>query len=147
MSDSTIEAALKAVMAALSAEMPAGARLERNTALPQTVPAGGLAILRDGDPGEPQISMSPLRYAYHHVAELDIHAGEAEQAARDATFDALKQAVAPALAADRTLGGLVTDLRARAPRPLLIKTVDGATELKAATIPIVIAYVTPDPLS
>lgn len=147
MADSTLEAALKALQAALAAEMPATATLKRNIALPQSIPAGGLAILRDGDPGEPEISLSPLRYEYRHTAELDIHAGDAAQDARDATFDALKQAVAPALAADRTLGGLVVDLRAQAPRALLIKTVDGATEIKAATIPIVVSYVTTDPLT
>jgi hypothetical protein len=31
-----------------------GATVERNSVLPQKVPAGGLIILRDGDPGEPE---------------------------------------------------------------------------------------------
>ena len=29
-------------------------RVERNTAAPEKIPAGGLVVLRDGDPGEPE---------------------------------------------------------------------------------------------
>lgn len=147
MSDSTAEAALKALAAAIAAALPGAAVFRRNEALPLAVPAGGLAILRDGNPGEPEVTMSPLRYEYDHVAECDIHAAGGTAAARDATFDALKQAVAAAVAADRTLGGLTVDLRARAPQPILIRAVEGAPEVKAATVPVVVSYVTTDPLT
>ncbi|OAO02713.1 hypothetical protein [Roseovarius indicus] len=147
MPDSSLEAVLQALATALSGQMPADATFKRNVALPSEIPPGGLGILRDGEPGEPEITMSPLRYEYDHVAEFDIHAGDPLPGARDATFDALKQAIAPALAADRSLGGLAIDVRARAPRALLIKTVDGASEIKAATVPIVVTFVTTDPLT
>jgi len=32
--------------------------------LPERVPAAGLLILRDGEPGEPEVTLSPLRYHY-----------------------------------------------------------------------------------
>ena len=147
MPESVAERALQALYAALSSALPVGAVLERNSALPLRIPPGGLMILRDGDPGDPQVILSPLRYDYDHMAELDIHAGNPDQAARDATFDTLKRSVALALQVDRSLGGLADDLRARAPRALLIKPIDGATEIKAATIPIIITYVTDDPLT
>ena len=35
-------------------ETVAGAAIERNSVLPEKVPGGGLIIVRDGDPGEPE---------------------------------------------------------------------------------------------
>jgi hypothetical protein len=39
--------------------------------LPERVPADGLLILRDGEPGEPEVTLSPLRYHYRHRAEIE----------------------------------------------------------------------------
>ena len=51
------------------------------------MPAAGLLILRDSDPGEPAVTLSPLRYHYQHRAEIEavVQAG----AGRDAGFDTL----------------------------------------------------------
>jgi hypothetical protein len=49
---------------------PAGAVL-RGEVLPERVPAAGLLILRDGEPGEPAVTLSPLRYHYQHRAEIE----------------------------------------------------------------------------
>ena len=49
---SKAEQVLASIRALLEA-MP-GATVERNSVLPEKVPAGGLIILRDGDPGEPE---------------------------------------------------------------------------------------------
>ena len=77
----------------------------RGEVLPERVPAAGLLILRDGDPGEPAVTLSPLRYHYQHRAEIEavVQTGTG----RDAAFDALAAGVGTVLAADRTLGGLV----------------------------------------
>ena len=37
-----------------SLETVAGATVQRNSVLPERIPDGGLIILRDGDPGEPE---------------------------------------------------------------------------------------------
>ena len=57
----------------------------RGEVLPERVPAAGLLILRDGDPGEPAVTLSPLRYHYQHRAEIEavVQAGTG----RDAAFD------------------------------------------------------------
>ena len=54
----TILAALDARLSAL----PAAAL--RGEVLPERVPAEGLLILRDGDLGEPEVTLSPLCYHY-----------------------------------------------------------------------------------
>jgi hypothetical protein len=116
----------------------------RGEVLPERVPAAGLLILRDGDPGEPAVTLSPLRYHYQHRAEVEavVQAGTG----RDIAFDALASGIGAALAAERTLGGLCDWAEAEAPRPVDL-AVDGAATLKAAVIPIVLHYSTSDPLA
>jgi hypothetical protein len=55
----------------------------RGEVLPERVPAAGLLILRDGDPGEPAMTLSPLRYHYQHRAEVEavVQAGTGRDAA------------------------------------------------------------------
>jgi hypothetical protein len=115
----------------------------RGEVLPERVPADGLLILRDGDPGEPAVTLSPLRYHYQHRAEVEavVQSGDG----RDAAFDALTSGVGTVLAADRTLGGLCDWVEAEAPRPVDLP-VEGAAALKAAVIPIVLHYASADPL-
>ena len=115
----------------------------RGEVLPERVPAAGLLILRDGDPGEPAVTLSPLRYHYQHRAEVEavVQAGTG----RDAAFDALAAGVGTVLSADRTLGGLCDWVEAEAPRPVDL-AIDGAATLKAAVIPIVLHYASADPL-
>ena len=41
---------------------PLAALTLRDEVLPERIPAAGLIILRDGQPGEPEVTLSPLRY-------------------------------------------------------------------------------------
>jgi hypothetical protein len=143
MPDSKREQVLGALFAALGTMLPAGATLLRNAALPERIPAAGMLILRDGEPGEPAVTLSPLRYHYQHRAEVEAVVQSATD--RDATFDALAAGIGAGLATDRTLGGLCDWLEAEAPRPVEI-AVDGAATLKAAVVAIVLHYANGDPL-
>ena len=42
----------------------------RGEVLPERVPTSGLIILRDGDPGDPAVTLSPLLYHFQHRVEL-----------------------------------------------------------------------------
>lgn len=139
------EQILTALFAALGAHLPGGVRLLRNAVLPERIPAGGVAILRDGEPGEPEFLFSPPLYLYEHRAELDLVVEAANPAARDAAFDTLKLAVGVALAADRTLGGLCDTVQGEASAPVELP-IEGAEGLKAASLGIILSYATSDPL-
>jgi hypothetical protein len=134
----TILAALRGRLQTLAAPVL------RGEVLPERIPATGLIILRDGKPGEPEVTLSPLAYFYEHRAELEvvIQAGTG----RDALLDALTGSIGAALAADRTLGGLCDWVEAEAPEPIDLP-IDGAASLKAAVITIVLHYATTDPLT
>ena len=114
----------------------------RGDVLPERVPTAGLLILRDGEPGDPEVTLSPLRYHYQHRAEIEAVVQGAEQ---DAAFDALCASVGAIIAADRTLGSLCDWVEAEAPRPVDLP-VEGAASLKAAVITIILHYSTGDPL-
>ncbi|MCS5602579.1 MAG: acyl-CoA transferase [Paracoccus sp.] len=133
------ETILTALHARLSA-LPATAL--RGDVLPERLPPDGLVILRDGEPGEPQVTLSPLTYHYQHRAEIE---AVVQGADRDATFDALCASIGTTIAADRMLGGLCDWVEAEAPRPVDLP-VEGAASLKAAVITVILHYTTADPL-
>lgn len=115
----------------------------RGDVLPERVPPDGLLILRDGEPGEPEVTLSPLTYHYQHRAEVEAIVQGPD---RDAAFDTLCASIGTAIAADRTLGGLCDWVEAKAPRPVDLP-VEGAASLKAAVIPVVLHYTTADPMA
>ena len=115
----------------------------RGDVLPERVPTAGLLILRDGESGEPELTLSPLRYHYQHRAEIE---AIVQGANRDAAFDTLCASVGATIAADRTLGGLCDWVEAEAPRPVDLP-IEGAGSLKASVIPVVLHYTTADPLA
>lgn len=131
------------ILTALAVTLGGGVAIARNAAVPGVIPAGGQMILHDGVPGEPEITLSPLRYHFEHRAELDVAIDGA--ADMNAAFDSLIETIAARLAVDRTLGGLCDWLEAEAPAPSEI-VVEGAAPLRAATIGIVITYSTPSSL-
>lgn len=133
----TILAALHARLSTLSATVL------RGDVLPERVPTAGLLIMRDGDPGEPEVTLSPLTYHYQHGAEIEAVVRGTD---RDAAFDTLIASVGMALAADRTLGGLCDWVEADAPQPVDLP-VEGAASLKAAVILVALHYSMADQLT
>ena len=67
----------------------------RGGVLPERVPAAGLLILRDGEPSEPEVTLSPLRYHYQHRAEIE---AVVQGANRDVAFDALCASIGTVIA-------------------------------------------------
>ena len=122
--------------------LPTGAL--RGDVLPERVPAQGLLILRDGEPGEPDVTLSPLRYHYQHRAEIEVVVQGTND--RDATFDTLCVSIGAMITANRTLDGLCDWVEAEAPQPIDLP-VEGAASMKAAVIPVILSYSTADPLS
>jgi hypothetical protein len=142
---SKAEQMLEAVKALL--ETVPSATVERNSVLPEKVPNGGLIILRDGDPGEPEQALGGFGNAYYeHAVEIEVYVEEGDPAVRDAAFDALLQEIGVALETDPTLGGLTFGLTYGRPEPA-IEAVAGAPAIKAATLTVTVDYETATPLA
>ena len=140
---STRETALQALFAALATI--SGPSVQRNTMVPVSVPAGGLLIVRDGEPGDPDITLSVVSYSYEHEAVVEAIVQHADAAARDAALDNLLGALPVALN-DTTLGGAVDYVEVRAPVVIAGEEVTGAPDLKGAVVPLVLYYTTSHPL-
>jgi hypothetical protein len=121
--------------------------VDRNSALPERIPAGGLIILRDGDPGEPEQPLGGFGSTYYqHTVEIEVYVEEGNAAARDAAFDDLLQQIGAALEADPTLGDLVFGLTYSRPEPT-IEAIAGAPAIKSATLTATVDYETDAPLA
>ena len=135
----------EAILAALYARLqPLAALTLRDGVLPERIPAAGLIILRDGQPGEPEVTLSPLCYHYQHRAELEV----VVQApiGRASAFGTLSAAIGTALEPDHTLGGLCDWVEPEAPASVDLP-IEGAAALKAAVITVVLHYTTTGPLA
>lgn len=122
-----------------------GPKVLRDEVLPTRIPVGGVLILRDGNPGEPDVTLSPLTYEYRHRAEVEVIVQGKTPAIRNATFDDLAAKIGVAVEADRTLSGVCDWADPRAPAPVDLP-MEGAEALKAAIIEVELVYTTTSPL-
>lgn len=136
------------VLSALSArlQMLADVSVKRNEALPSSVPAGGLVILRDGDPGEPDVTLNPRSEFYSHRAELEVFITQPVGGGGEGVLDDLLGAIGAALATDTSLGGLAETLRCSAPE-VSVLAIEGAAPILAARLTVTIEYLVSDPLA
>lgn len=111
---------------------------------PASIGAGGTIVGHPGDPGEPEVDLNPLTYHWRHEIELEFAAAPS---ATDpaAALDAMMQAFGAAVAADRTLSGLVDWLEtggAMEDDQLMA----GAATTRWASVTVVAHYSTLNPL-
>ena len=138
------EQVLAALFARLEAELSATVR--RNEALPERVPAEGLVILRDGDPGEPDVTLNPRTEFYSHRVELEVLVTRAGRRRRRGGARCPARAVAAALAPDPSLGGLAENLRLGAPE-IGTLAIEGAAPILTARLIVTVEYLVSDPLA
>lgn len=119
--------------------------VKRNEALPQVVPAGGLIILRDGDPGEPDVTLNPRTEFFSHHVEIEAFVTQPVGGGGESVLDALLAAIGIALAVDCGLGGLAENLYWSAPE-VSVLTIEGAAPILAARITVTIEYLVSDSL-
>ena len=139
------ETVLGAVKALVASALP-GAEVKRNLAKPERIPPGGLVVIRDGDPGEPDVTLSPVSYLYTHRIPVEIAAFESATLTREQVLDGMLAAIGAAIIANRRLGGLVDWIEAEAPSSEDIETT-GSQAGRFADVVIVATYATADPLN
>ena len=121
-------------------------KVERNTAAPERIPKGGLIVLRDGDPGEPEQTLGGIGGVYYsHAVEIEVYVETGDAAKRDAAFDALVQKIGAVFDADPTLGGLAFGMAYGRPE-IDTEAVAGAPAIKTGTIEVIVEYETETPL-
>lgn len=132
------EAVLSALFAVI--EGAVGVECRRNAAMPMSLPAVGLVIMRDGEPGQPQWSLSPRTQFYEHRVEIEVLVEQPSSGSGEALLDDLLASIAVALsAADQSLGGVADHLSWSAPETSIL-VADGTAPVMTARIPVIVEY-------
>ena len=138
------ENAIGALFAVLG-QLSLGTTVKRNAVLPERIADHAMAILRDGEMGEPEVSLSPLTYHWQHQVAIELFVADADAAARDARMDGLLVELATLIEADRTLGGVIEYADIGPPKFDELAP-DGTGGIKACLLPVVLHYSSLGPL-
>jgi hypothetical protein len=122
------------------------ATVRRNEALPERVPNAGLVILRDGEPGEPDVTLNPRTEFYSHRVEIEAYMPRDPNGSGEAALDALLGAIGAALRIDPSLGGLAENLTASAPETGAL-AIEGSAPILTARLIVTVEYLVSDPLT
>ncbi len=139
------ESAIGALFVVLGQLSP-GTTVKRNAALPERVSDHAMAILRDGEMGEPEVSLSPLTYHWQHQVAIELFVADADAAARDARMDGLLTELSILIEDDRTLGGVIEYAEIGPPKFDELAP-DGSSGIKACLLPVVLHYSSSGPLN
>lgn len=142
------------VMTALAALLKAAAPQCDHHALaddadrPKRIGPHGTIVLRDGDPGEPEIDLCPPTYHFQHRFPVEISAYASSEPLR-VVLDRMAGWIAAAVQADRTLGGLCNhiDVGALELVDLMGGAGPGSATQKGAVFEITADYSTTTPLN
>ena len=137
--------ALFAVLGQLSLGT-SGTTVKRNAALPERIADHAMVILRDGEMGEAEVSLSPLTYHWLHQVAIELFVADPDPAARDARMDGLLTELASLIEADRTLGGVIEYAEIGPPKFDELAP-DGTSGIKACLLPVVLHYSSSGPLN
>lgn len=122
------------------------ARVERNSVLPEKIPADGLIVIYDGDPGDPDQVLGGFGSAYYeHQIEVVVYVEEGNPAQRDQKFDALLVQIGETLEAYPDLDGLAAGLTYSRPE-VAIEPVLGGPAIKTGTVFVIAEYEAASPL-
>ena len=139
------ENAIGALFAVLG-QLSLGATVKRNAALPERVSDQAMAILRDGEMGEPEVTLSPLTYHWQHQVAIELFVADPDAAVRDARMDGLLVELATLIEVDRTLSGVIEYAEIGPPKFDELAP-DGTSGIKACLLTMVLHYSSAGPLN
>lgn len=119
--------------------------LEDGADRPKRIDPIGSVFVRDGDPGEPEIDLSPPTYHYEHRLPVELAAYKQSVPLRT-VLDRMAGSVGDAVLADRSLGGLVDWLDVTAATFAAINETGSQTQM-GATFDVIAHYSTTNPLN
>ena len=127
-------------------QLSLAATVKRNAALPERLSDQAMAILRDGEMGDPDVSLSPLMYHWQHQVAIELFVADPNAAARDARMDGLLTELAVLIESDRTLTGVVEYAEIGPPKFDELAP-EGTSGIKTCLLPVVLHYSSSGPLN
>ena len=132
------ENAIGALFAVLG-QLSLGTTVKRNAALPERIADHAMAILRDGEMGEPEVSLSPLTYHWQHQVAIELFVADPDASTRDSRMDGLLTELATLIETDRTLAGVVEYAEIGQPKFDELAP-EGTSGIKACLLPVILHY-------
>lgn len=113
-----------------------GSTVKRDGDTPERTGPDGLVVIRDGDPGTPEVTIG--RGAYFHTQQIHVEV----YAQTNEIRDSLMQSIEAAIRADETLGGLaaVSEVRLAPEDALQTQVSEGAAAIRAALLYIEVCF-------
>ena len=139
------ESAIGALFAVLG-QLSLGVMTIRNASLPERLSEHAMAVLRDGEMGEPEVSLSPVTYHWQHQVAIELFVADPDASERDKRMDGLLVELAALIEADRTLGGVIEYAEIGPPKFDELAP-DGSSGIKACLLPVVLHYSSLGPLN
>ena len=127
-------------------QLSLGTMVKRNAALPERIAEHAMAILRDGEMGEPEVSLSPLTYHWQHQVAIELFVADPDASTRDARMDGLLTELATLIETDRTLAGVVEYAEIGQPKFDELAP-EGSGGIKACLLPVLLHYSSAGPLN
>ena len=127
-------------------QLSLGTMVKRNAALPERIADHAMTILRDGEMGEPEVSLSPLTYHWQHQVAIELFVADPDASTRDARMDGLLTELATLIETDRTLAGVVEYAEIGQPKFDELAP-EGTSGIKACLLPVVLHYSSAGPLN
>jgi hypothetical protein len=139
------ESAIGALFAVLG-HLSLGVMTKRNASLPERLSEHAMAVLRDGEMGEPEVSLSPLTYHWQHQVAIELFVADPNASERDKRMDGLLVELAALIEEDRTLDGVIEYAEIGPPKFDELAP-DGVSGIKACLLPVVLHYSSSGPLN
>ena len=122
-----------------------GVQTRKNVVIPQKIPPEGMIILRSGKCEIIETILSPVSFVLELRPELEILVQDINDDKRYNQMLKIVKKVSDCLKDDFSLGGMVDYLHT-APPEYSDENIDGAAPIQIASIPIIIEFVSNNPL-
>ena len=122
-----------------------GVQTRKNVVIPQKIPPEGMIILRSGKCEIIETILSPISYVLELRPELEILVQDINDDKRYNQMLKIVKKVSDYLKDDFSLGGTVDYLHTEPPE-YSDENIDGAAPIRIASIPIIIEFVSNNPL-
>lgn len=140
------ESVLDALVTLFKTQIPS-TTVKRNEDALEKIPSGGLIVIRDGDPGDPDVVLGGFRSCYYqHQIDVEVFVQNGDGTLRDSAFNTLVSAIGDALEADLSLGGLCQNISYGYPQANT-DPVTGGAGVKSALISLIAEYETAKPIA
>ncbi len=120
-------------------------QIKKNVVIPQKIPPEGIIILRHGKCEIVETILSPVSYVLELRPELEVLVQGMDDDHRHNQMSKIIKKVSDCLTSDFSLGGNVDYLHTDPPE-YSDENIDGAPPIRVASIPIIIEFVSNNPL-